>query len=185
MLFRSDGNSAFAIQSDIIQNTDTVYTSTSLLSSANENDLRAVGAAPAAINDVYLPIPNTLPTRVTALARSIVASASATTQYDKAMAIQGYLRGLTYDENRQRPPSRMDWVDYMLFESQRGYCDDFATAMVVMLRTQGIPARFVQGYVLGDRDPIRRDYVVRESLAHSWVEVYFDGYGWQIGRAHV
>jgi len=72
----------------------------------------------------------------------------------------------------------MDWVEYMLFESQRGYCDDFATAMVVMLRTQGIPARFVQGYVLADRDPIRRDYVVRESLAHSWVEVYFDGYGW-------
>lgn len=174
-----NNNYVFAVQSDIIQNIDTVYTMTSLLSYANENELRGVPVAPAEINNTYLVIPNTVSQRVTDFTRTLVAQAGATTQYDKAVAIQQYLRTLTYDESRQRPPMTMDWVEYILFESQRGYCDDFATAMTVMLRTQGIPARFVQGYVLSDRDPLRGDYVVRESLAHSWVEVYFTGYGWQ------
>lgn len=174
-----DSNSMFAVQSDIIQNTDTTYTVTSLLSRANETELRAAPPAPAAINNVYLLLPDTVPARVTDLARTVVRQAGASTRYDQTMAIQSYLRTLTYDENRPRPPASMDWVAYFLFESQRGYCDDFATAMVVMLRTQAIPARLVQGYVLADRDPLRGDYVVRESLAHSWVEVYFDGFGWQ------
>jgi len=173
-----NNNGMYAVQSNIIQNSDTTYTMTSLLSYANENDLRSAPVAPTEINNVYLQLPNTLPERITAFTRTLVTQANARTQYDKTIAIQQHLRTLTYDESRQRPPSSMDWVEYILFESQRGYCDDFATAMVVMLRTQGIPARFVQGYVLSDRDPIRGDYVVRESLAHSWVEVYFSGYGW-------
>lgn len=176
---QADSNSLFAVQSDIIQNVDTTYTVTSLLSQANENDLRRASPAAAAINAVYVPLPDTIPARITDLAQRIVTQAAATTQYDQALAIQGYLRQLTYDEDRARPPTTTDWVDYFLFESRRGYCDDFATAMVVLLRTQGIPARLVQGYVLADRDPIRGDFVVRESLAHSWVEVYFSEFGWQ------
>jgi transglutaminase-like putative cysteine protease len=176
--FDINNNGMYAVQSNIIQNSDTTYTMTSLLSYANENELRSAPVAPDEINTVYLQLPNTLPERITAFTRTLVAQADARTQYDKTIAIQQYLRTLTYDESRPRPPTSMDWVEYILFESQRGYCDDFATAMVVMLRTQGIPARFVQGYVLSDRDPIRGDYVVRESLAHSWVEVYFSGYGW-------
>ena len=94
-------------------------------------------------------------------------------------AIEQALRSLTYDEQRPTPPDERDWVDYFLFDAQRGYCDDFASAMVVMLRAQGIPARWVQGYAGGTLDPDTGLWVVRESVAHSWVEVYFPTYGWQ------
>lgn len=155
------------------------YTQTSYISRAYDTELRAAGTAMATIRGYYSVLPETVPARVSELTRRIIAEANATTDYDAAMAIQQYLRTFRYDEQRPRPPTSGDWVDYFLFESQIGYCDDFATAMTVMLRTQGIPARYVQGYTGGDRDPARGDYVVRESMAHSWVEVFFDGYGWQ------
>lgn len=155
------------------------YTQTSYISRAYDTELRTAGTAMATIRGYYSVLPETVPPRVGELTRQIVADANATTDYDAAMAIQQYLRTFRYDEQRPRPPTSGDWVDYFLFESQIGYCDDFATAMTVMLRTQGIPARYVQGYTGGDRDPARGDYVVRESMAHSWVEVFFDGYGWQ------
>jgi hypothetical protein len=66
-----------------------------------------------------------------------------------------------------------------LFSSQRGYCDDFATSMVVLLRALNVPARLAQGYAGGALDPQVNAYVVRESVGHSWPEVYFPGYGWQ------
>lgn len=165
--------------SDIPLLATSTYTQTSYISRAYDSELRSVEPAMESIRAHYTTLPDTIPTRVRDLTQQLLADASATTDYDAAMAIQQYLRTFRYDEQRPRPPTSGDWVDYFLFESQIGYCDDFATAMTVMLRTQGIPARYVQGYTGGDRDPARGDYVVRESMAHSWVEVFFDGYGWQ------
>ncbi len=100
--------------------------------------------------------------------------------YDAAEAIQNYLRAhLTYREDISAPPPDADAVDYFLFESRAGYCDYFASAMVVLLRTQGIPARLVRGYASGRYDARSKSYIVTADLAHSWVEVYFPGYGWQ------
>ena len=167
------------LTSDIPLLASSTYTQTSYISRVYDSELRTAGTAMASIRTYYTGLPETIPARVGEITRQIVAESNATTDYDVAMAIQQYLRTLRYDEQRPRPPTSGDWVDYFLFESKIGYCDDFATAMTVMLRTQGIPARYVQGYTGGDRDPARGDYVVRESMAHSWVEVFFDGYGWQ------
>jgi hypothetical protein len=75
------------------------------------------------------------------------------------------------------PPDR-DWVDYFLFDSQQGYCDYFATAMTVMLRAEGVPARVASGFAPGDFDQSTGVSTVLENHAHSWVEAYFPRYGW-------
>jgi hypothetical protein len=76
------------------------------------------------------------------------------------------------------PPADRDWVDYTLFDSQAGYSDYYATAMVVLLRSSGIPARVVSGFAPGEFDENEGAYIVYESEAHSWVEVFFPRYGW-------
>ncbi len=158
----------------------TTYTVSGYISAVDERSLRESGIGyPDWIKTSYLQLPDTLPPRVRERAQAIVGAANATTAYDQALAIEKALRSLTYDEQRPTPPDERDWVDYFLFDAQRGYCDDFASAMVVMLRSQGIPARWVQGYAGGTLDPDTGLWVVRESVAHSWVEVYFPTYGWQ------
>ena len=69
-------------------------------------------------------------------------------------------------------------ADYFLFDLKTGYCDYYATSMIVMARAVGLPARLVIGYANGDYDPVKAEYVIREADAHSWVEVYFAGAGW-------
>jgi Transglutaminase-like superfamily/Domain of unknown function (DUF4129) len=126
-----------------------------------------------------LQLPDAVTARTRAQAQQIVKDAGATNPYDQAKAIQEYLRRLTYDETRSAPPEGRDWIDYFLFTSQRGYCDDFASAMVVLLRSLNVPARLAQGYAGGALDPQLNAYIVRESIGHSWPEVYFPGFGWQ------
>src|ERR1700719_4531408 len=75
-------------------------------------------------------------------------------------------------------PPDQDWVDYFLFDSKQGYCDYFATAMVVLLRAEGVPARVASGFAPGDFDPATGVSIVRENHAHTWVEAYFPSYGW-------
>jgi hypothetical protein len=76
-------------------------------------------------------------------------------------------------------PQGRDWVDYFLFDSQQGYCDYFATALTVLLRVEGVPARVASGFAPGDANGDGTS-TVRENHAHSWVEVYFPRYGWII-----
>ncbi|MBI3965189.1 MAG: transglutaminase domain-containing protein, partial [Chloroflexi bacterium] len=65
-----------------------------------------------------------------------------------------------------------------LFESKQGYCDYYSSAMAVMLRAVGVPARVVAGYNIGDYDPASGVYTIREANSHAWTEVFFPGYGW-------
>ena len=88
------------------------------------------------------------------------------------------MRGYTYDEAIVAPAADQDPLEYFLFEIQRGYCDYYASAMAVMLRSLGIPARTVSGYAEGLYDEESGIYVITERDAHTWVEVYFPGYGW-------
>lgn len=124
----------------------------------------------------YLQLPDSLPQRVRDLAREITASSP--TLYDRALAIEAYLRQYPYTLDVTKPPDNRDVVDYFLFDLKKGYCDYFASAMVVLARAAGVPARLAVGYAGGSYDPATAEYVVREADAHSWVEVYIPGVGW-------
>ncbi|MCL6431684.1 MAG: DUF4129 domain-containing protein [Anaerolineae bacterium] len=152
------------------------YTVTSWIPAPTVTQLRQAGEEyPPEIVDRYLALPE-VPRRVLDLAREIAAEAG--TPYDKALAIEQHLRRYDYDLEIPAPPEGTDVVDYLLFSTRRGYCDYYATAMVVMLRAVGVPARYAAGYATGHYDYARRAYMVTERDAHAWVEVFFPGYGW-------
>ncbi len=152
------------------------YTVESAVSVADEDTLREASTQyPTWIETDYLQLPEALPQRVRDLAKTITAPYS--NAYDEATAIERYLRGnITYNENVSAPPAGRDGVDYTLFDRPEGYCNYYASAMAVLARAVGIPARVVSGYATGDYGD--GAYHVTESNAHSWVEVYFPGYGW-------
>lgn len=124
-------------------------------------------------NSLQLP---ELDPRIPQLAREITASSQ--TDYDRAAAIEQYLRtryGYTLNLGSITPK---DPVAYFLFERKQGHCEYFASAMAVMLRSLGIPARVVNGFRGGEFNDITDQYVVRMRNAHSWVEAYFPDPGW-------
>ena len=130
---------------------------------------------PPAITSTYLQLPKLDP-RIKQLAERITAHTP--TPYDKAANIALYLRtrfGYTLDLSDM---GHHDPLAYFLFVKRAGNCEYFASAMVVMLRTLGIPARYATGFLAGEYNDLAHDYIVRASDAHSWVEAYFPGYGW-------
>lgn len=135
---------------------------------------------PAEIMEIYTQLPDTLPERVSELAKRIVGNE--TNIYKQVKKVEYYLRWTGYQyktEGIPYPEEGQDFVDQFLFDTRRGYCDHFSTAMIVLLRTQGIPARWVKGYTYGDRENNSGNIVtVRGKHAHSWVEVYFPEVGW-------
>ncbi len=153
------------------------YTVVSLVSVASVRQLRQAGTAyPAWLAERYTQLPPTLPSRVVELARGLAGGEA--TPYDQAVAIERYLRQMRYNQNIEAPPADQDPVDWFLFDYRQGYCTYFASAMVVMLRAVGVPARLAQGYAPGEWVEPRGVFVVREADAHAWPEVYFPGYGW-------
>lgn len=152
------------------------YRVESYVPAATEGQLRSAGTNyPAALANRYLELPDDLPPRVRALALDLTLKEYA--PYDRARAIETYLRQFPYTTDLAAPPNR-DVVDYFLFDLRRGYCDYFASAMVVLARAAGLPARLVVGYASGTYDDASGKFVVRGIDAHSWVEVYFPRYGW-------
>jgi transglutaminase-like putative cysteine protease len=131
---------------------------------------------PEWIAETYLALPESLPARVTALAWVITADQP--TAYDRALALQARLRTYPYTLDLPAPPTDRDVVDAFLFEMQEGYCDYYASAMVVMARSVGLPARLAAGYATGAYGPETGRYYVTEADAHSWPEIYFPDYGW-------
>jgi transglutaminase-like putative cysteine protease len=152
------------------------YQVVSMVPSASESVLRAAGADyPQEVARLYLALPD-LPARVRDLAEEVTAGAAS--PYDRALALEAYLRQFPYDLSIGAPPAARDVVDYFLFDARTGYCDYYASSMVVMARSLGIPARLAVGYATGDYDAEGRAFVVREENAHSWPELYFPGAGW-------
>ena len=153
------------------------YQADSLVPVISANQLRDSSQEyPQEIREKYLSLPNTIPQRVLDLAKNL--TGYETNPYDKAKAIEAYLRTFPYSLDIMPPPPDRDVVDYFLFDLKTGYCDYYATSMVVMARAVGLPARLVIGYANGTYDPIRAEYNVREADAHSWAEIYFAGVGW-------
>ena len=130
----------------------------------------------------YLQLPEELPDRVRELAVSITENQESV--YEKAKAVESYFgkSGFVYaQQNVAVPDAGQDYVDQFLFDTKRGYCDNFSTSMVVMLRSIDIPARWVKGFAPGEYqldDEGERVYQITNNEAHSWVEAYLPGIGW-------
>jgi len=131
--------------------------------------------------DMYTALPDSLPRRIGLLTKTIIRQRGHqnSSPVVKAMDIENYLKGnYPYDLDIPPFPDNRDSVDYFLFEKKRGYCEHFASAMTVMLRTEGIPARLVTGYLPGDYNHLSGFYSVKMSHAHAWVEIYIPDFGW-------
>lgn len=131
----------------------------------------------------YTQLPASLPVRIEDLARDITKGMS--NRYEQVKAIERYFEVNPYIYDTQNvavPGDSEDYVDQFLFETKRGYCDNFSTSMVVMLRTLNIPSRWVKGYTYGKAvnsiDDEYTRYEITQNDAHSWVEVYFPNIGW-------
>ena len=135
------------------------------------------GSYPPEIEHQYTQLPDDTPDRLTHRTESIAEEAGAETPFETAQAVDTWLKTnkeYTLDATHDRSN---DVADEFVFEMEAGYCQYFATAMTTMLRTQGIPARYVTGYSSGER--IGDDeYLVRGKNAHAWVEVYISDVGW-------
>jgi len=156
------------------------YQVVSAVSQASIEQLRTAGEQYSVpIRERYLQLPDTLPSRVRVLARQIVTDAEATNPYDQVAALELWLRvNIRYNDQINAPAPGQDGVDYVLFEKREGYCDYYASALAVMARSLGIPARIATGYAQGQFDSKRGLYQVHQFNAHTWAEVYFPDYGW-------
>jgi transglutaminase-like putative cysteine protease len=124
----------------------------------------------------YMSLPESVPETVLTLARDL--TATEVNPYDRAVAIENYLRQFPYSLNVSTGPAGVDIVEYFLFSLQEGYCDYYASAMVVLARAAGMPARYVSGYIGEHYDESLEAYVITADQAHAWAEIYFPGYGW-------
>jgi len=157
-----------------------IYTVQSYVDTPSPDQLRAAlspGAVPASVlkRDVQLPHPYP---RAQALAESVTARDSTT--YDKVEGLITWIGKHTHYSTDIPPLAPgQDTVDEFLFGNRTGFCEQISTALAVMLRSVGIPAREAVGYVPGPYDPITDLYDVQARDAHAWVQVWFPGYGWQ------
>jgi hypothetical protein len=156
---------------------DEKYTVKSKLPYIDINRLRQAGTGGLGYGKLkaYTALASDIPQRVKTLAVELTRMHD--NNYDKAKAIEEYLRR-NYKYTRKPPklPQKAEFADHFLFEGKEGYCTYFATAMSVLLRASGIPARYVEGFASVYQGTATRE--VRGSSAHAWVEVYFDNYGW-------
>jgi len=128
--------------------------------------------------DPFLAVPDSTTQRTIDLAATLRTPGEST--YDTILAYEAWLGANTeYDLDAPVPADGADAVDDFLFESQLGYCEQIASTLTIMLRSQGVPARLATGYVPGERDRVSGVWNVRGSDAHAWVEVWFPQTGWQ------
>lgn len=169
------------LNSELFSDGDSVteYVLEAYVEDYSAEELRADSVAMLAVglDTVYLGLPD-LPNiaRVEAMARDVVADAS--TPYDQLVALQAFFRDrseFTYDTELE-PVADGDPV-WTFLESRRGYCVQFATSMVLMARSLGIPARFAQGFLASSRS-VRGETQITGDRAHAWPEFYFPRYGW-------
>ena len=178
---RPDG----ALRSGQVMTEGAVYTVVSERPQVTVQALRGAGHVADSVGPIgrqqlaaYLEVPASTTARTRALANDVAGPTTST--YDTILAMQAWLgTHVEYDLDAPVPADGADAVDDFLFRSQRGFCEQIATALTVMLRTRGVPARLATGYVPGERDRVSGVWTVRARDAHAWVEVWFPGIGWQ------
>lgn len=145
-----------------------------------DNSAAVLSAAPvdypASINATYLQLPEAFPEIVRELSDNLTREAK--TPYEKVMAIHDYLVTFPYSRDVAPLPVGADAVEDFLFTQKKGFCLHFASAMTVMLRAEGVPARLAVGYLPGDPSDQKGIYLLRDKHYHAWTQVYFPGYGW-------
>ena len=173
-----DGLSVASARAKALLPNGTRYLERSAMQRVDQSSLRAAGQIYSRwIQDHYLQLPASITVRTRDLAYRIAGDLP--TAYDKAEAVTRYVReNIEYEVNISPPPVGSDPVDWVLFDSPRGYCNYYASAEVVLLRALGIPSRLAVGFSQGEADKSGRTFVVRESAAHAWPEVYFPDLGW-------
>ena len=170
------------IHAPILLERGLVYSVVSEIPIASPEVLRATEGAPAdahleTLLERYRQLPADLPERVIALAERI--TAGETSRVDAVAAVEAWLRANTrYNLDIPADPPGVDAVDEFLFERREGFCEHIASAMTILLRSVGVPARLVTGFGPGVRNPFTGYWDVRASDAHAWVEVYYPGAGW-------
>lgn len=137
----------------------------------------ARGPLPDLIEDRYLQLPDSISARVRELARELAEPHD--NDFDRVAALNEHLL-TSYAYNFFPPPHPpgAEVVDNFLFVDQEGVCEQYVTALVVMARSLGIPARLVAGYGSGDYNRLTGYYEVSANDAHAWAEIYFPGHGW-------
>ena len=153
------------------------YKTLGAVSDAPVSVLRQADAEPPGwVADRYLQLPPDFPEYVSILAEELTRDLQ--TPYDMAVALESYLRDLPYQAEVVPPPADTDGVLWFLQVQRVGFCQYYASAMITMLRSLGIPARLVTGFAPGDWDEDRNAWVVRSKHYHAWPEVYISGHGW-------
>lgn len=169
----------FALHADPPVNAGEVYRTRSALSTISIAQLREAGTDyPAWVTERYLELPASITPRTRELAQQIAADHE--TPYDVAVAVTNFLRAnIEYRETiTPSLPADQDPLDWFLFDLRQGFCNYYATAEVMLLRSVGIPARLAVGFARGERQQGTNTYLVRQHNAHAWPEVYFPGLGW-------
>ncbi len=151
---------------------DTVEVPPDVLRADALNITRAATMPAASPSGRYLQVPDGLDPRVGALAREVINNRGAVNRYDAAHAVEAHLRG-SYRYTLEMRAGGTDPLTDFLFRVRAGHCEYFSTAMAIMLRSQGIATRVVNGFQIGEYNEAADAYTVRQSDAHSWVEVYF------------
>jgi transglutaminase-like putative cysteine protease len=178
---RQDG----ALRASTVLPAGSVYTVVSSRRPVTPEWLRRSGMVGARLSPMgrdafarYLAVPDSTTAETRELAAELAAGYDTT--YDIVRAYEAWIdANVTYDLYAPLPDEGEDAVHELLFDSRRGFCEQIASALVVMLRTQGVPARLATGYAAGRRDPVAGVWEVRASDAHAWAEVWFPEVGWQ------
>ena len=133
---------------------------------------------PDALRERYLDMSASTPARVLALAEQVAGSAH--TAYDKVIALETWMHeNVRYTLDIDPLPDGADTVDQFLFVDRKGFCEQIATSLAVMLRSQGVPTRLATGFAPGRYNAALGAFEERASDAHAWVEVWFPDIGWQ------
>jgi transglutaminase-like putative cysteine protease len=175
-------SSTLIVDRDVPTSDGMTYEVTSAIPQWTNAQLREVSDAdvPAEFRQQYTALPEAVSPEVRGLAQAIVGRASARSPYERAIALQRYLRGgpFVYDDT-VGPGAGADALAMFLFQTRRGYCEQFAGSFAALARAVDLPTRVAVGFTWGAQDPEEPTlYRVRGVHAHAWPEVYFDGYGW-------
>ena len=167
----------YSFQAEPLVRPGQAYDVQTSISQATIYELQRSGTEyPAWVNERYLQLSPTTTQRTIDLAKQITNGLN--NPLDQTLAIVQFLReSITYEEIIDSPPPNQDAIDWFLFDYQKGFCNYYASAAVVILRSLGIPSRFVVGYSTGE---LLEDgqFLVRQKEAHAWPEVYFPNLGW-------
>lgn len=153
------------------------YTVTSLDQSISDSDLNSAPPAPSSITSHYMDVPQSyVPLR--ALAEQVVGNAKAKTHFEEALALQNWLNGPAFRYTLTAPTiTSAQGLATFLDSTKKGYCQQFSFAMATLARLLGIPARIAYGFTAG-KPAGGGSWQVTTHDAHSWPELYFQGFGW-------